>query len=76
MLRSVMYFSRRLACLPVLLACALCYAADAPEIVSVKRIWDAGPHNAFADLIRFQDRWYCSFRESDGHVGGDGKLRV
>jgi hypothetical protein len=51
-------------------------AADGPELVSVKRIWDKGPHNAFADLIRFQDRWYCSFRESEGHVGGDGKLRV
>ncbi|MDM8005119.1 MAG: sialidase family protein [Phycisphaerae bacterium] len=52
--------------------------ADVPpcEIVSVKRIWDAAPHNAFTDLIRFQDKWYCTFRESQGHVGGDGKLRV
>lgn len=42
----------------------------------VKKIWDAGKHNAFTDLIRFGDRWYCTFREGDAHVGGDGKLRV
>lgn len=40
------------------------------------KIWDAGKHNAFTDLIRFKDRWYCTFREGDAHVGGDGKLRV
>jgi hypothetical protein len=62
--------------LSAILACASAHAADAPELLSVKRIWDAGPHNAFADLIRFQDRWYCTFRESEGHVGGDGKIRV
>jgi hypothetical protein len=42
----------------------------------VVKIWDAGKHNAFTDLIRFGDRWYCTFREADAHVGGDGKLRV
>lgn len=76
MLRSVARASRRLALLTAILACGIAHAADAPELVSVERIWDQGPHNAFADLIRFQDRWYCSFRESAGHVGGDGKLRV
>lgn len=54
---------------------------DAPapglELVGdVVIIWDAGKHNAFTDLIRFKDRWYCTFREADAHVGGDGKLRV
>ena len=42
----------------------------------VTKIWDAGKHNAFTDLIRFKDRWYCTYREGDAHVGGDGKLRV
>jgi hypothetical protein len=42
----------------------------------VRRIWGGGRHNAFTDLIRFRDRWYCTFREADAHVGGDGKLRV
>jgi len=51
-------------------------AEENPEILSVKKIWDAGPHNAFTDLIRFQYRWYCTFREAEGHVGGDGKVRV
>src|SRR5262245_60092259 len=50
-------------------------AAD-PELLSVAKIWDAGQHNAFTDLIRFRDAWYCTFRESAGHVGGDGRLRV
>ncbi len=46
------------------------------EIVSVQRIWDEAPHNAFTDLVRWKDQWYCTFREGDGHVGGDGKTRV
>ncbi|MCW5977314.1 MAG: exo-alpha-sialidase [Bryobacteraceae bacterium] len=47
-----------------------------PRLVSVRKIWDGGPHNAFTDLVRFQSRWYCCFREAEDHVGGDGKLRV
>ncbi len=50
--------------------------AAEPEIVSVRKIWDAGKHNAFTDLIRWRDKWYCTFREADAHVGGDGRLRV
>src|SRR3954468_19918988 len=46
------------------------------ELVSVERIWDVGAHNAFTDLIRWRDKWYCTFREADAHVGGDGKVRV
>jgi hypothetical protein len=46
------------------------------EIVSVKKIWDKGAHNAFTDLIRFQGKWYCTFREAEGHVKGDGRLRA
>lgn len=50
--------------------------AAEPELISVQKIWDRGPHNAFTDLIRWRGRWFCSFREADAHVGGDGKLRV
>src|SRR5262245_55870358 len=62
----------------VLLASALCPPAPAaaPELVSVTRIWDRAPHNAFTDLIRWHGKWYCAFREADAHVGGDGRLRV
>ena len=56
---------------------AAAFAAEpAPELVSIEKIWDAGRHNAFTDLIRFQDRFWCTFREADGHVGGDGKIRI
>ena len=47
-----------------------------PQIVSVAKIWDRAPHNAFTDLIRFKDKWFCTFRESKAHVGGNGTLRV
>ncbi len=47
-----------------------------PELLSVEKIWDQGGHNAFTDLIRFNDRWYSTFREADGHVKGDGKTRI
>src|SRR4051794_29665597 len=50
--------------------------AAGPELVSVEKIWDRGAHNAFTDLIRWHDKWYCTFREADAHVGGDGALRV
>ncbi|MDG2014213.1 MAG: exo-alpha-sialidase [Pirellulaceae bacterium] len=44
--------------------------------VAVQKIWDAAPHNAFTDLVRFQDQWFCVFREGAGHVSADGALRV
>src|SRR5262245_3810316 len=50
--------------------------AAPPELVSVVKIWDRGAHNAFTDLIRWRGKWYCTFREADAHVGGDGVLRV
>jgi hypothetical protein len=58
------------------LGCASRLNAAGPEIVSVEKVWDKGKHNAFTDLIRWRGQWYCSFREGDAHVGGDGKLRV
>ncbi len=46
------------------------------KLVDVSRIWDAAPHNAFTDLARFNDAWYCAFREGLGHLCDEGKLRV
>ncbi len=46
------------------------------ELISVRQIWDQAPHNAFTDMIRFGDRWFCVFREATGHVSPDGALRV
>jgi hypothetical protein len=54
-------------------------ASDPPpvfKLMTVKKIWDQAPHNAFTDLIRYQERWYCVFRESDSHVDGAGRIRV
>src|SRR5688572_28517770 len=49
---------------------------DHPALISVEKIWDVGRHNAFTDLIRYQNQWFCTFREGEHHVGGDGKIRV
>ena len=53
------------------------------ELVSLQTIWtheDSGqPHNAFTDMIRFQDRWYVGLREGQKHHGGlegMGTMRV
>ena len=51
-------------------------AEDAPELLSVQKIWDRGRWNGTTDLIRFQDRWWCSFREANSHAGGMGKARI
>lgn len=44
--------------------------------MDVKKIGNQAPHNAFTGLTRFGDRWYCAFREGEGHVSLDGKLRI
>lgn len=51
-------------------------AADASVVV--KRLWNEAPHNAFTDLVRFQDRWVCGFREAPAHEGGvrDSRMRI
>jgi hypothetical protein len=46
------------------------------EIIDVKKIWDKAPHSAFTDLIRWNDTFYCAFREGRGHVSTDGKIRI
>ncbi len=33
------------------------------EII-VEKIWAKAPHSAFTDLIRFNNAWYCTFREA------------
>lgn len=48
----------------------------AAELVSLKRIWDAAPHNAFTDLVFHRGEWLCVFREGKGHVSPDGAVRV
>jgi hypothetical protein len=60
-------------------ATAACCGAAGPgeaKLVGLRMIWNSAPHNAFTDLVRFNDRWFCVFREGTGHVSHDGKLRV
>jgi hypothetical protein len=46
------------------------------KLISVKRIWDKAPHNAFTDLMWYNGKFWCVFREGSGHVSPDGALRV
>jgi hypothetical protein len=46
------------------------------ELLNVRRIGDRAPHNAFTDLLRAGDRWYCVFREGKAHVSPDGAICV
>jgi hypothetical protein len=59
-----------------LMAVTALRADEEARLVRVQRIWDQAPHNAFTDLVRFQDQWFCVFREGKGHVSPDGALRV
>ena len=47
-----------------------------PQIISVEKIWNHAPHNAFTDLIRFRERWWCVFREAQAHDAPGGIVRV
>ncbi len=58
------------------LNCCLLVAQDAVPTATATKMWDQAPHNAFTDLVRFNDRWFCVFREGQGHVSPDGALRV
>lgn len=46
------------------------------ELVEVKKIWDEAPHNAFTDLVYWNERFVCALREGRAHVSTDGKIRV
>ena len=46
------------------------------KLLDAKKIWDAAPHNAFTDLVLWNEQFYCAFREGRGHVSADGRIRV
>jgi hypothetical protein len=48
------------------------------KLLSVTKIWEKAPHNAFTDLIRYRDQFVCCFREAPKHDGGvpDSHLRL
>lgn len=61
---------------PLFAAVGTARADEPAKLLEVRKVWDQAPHNAFTDLVRFQDRWYCVFREGKSHVWPDGALRV
>jgi hypothetical protein len=54
-------------------------AAQAPpkaELLQCRMIWGRAQHNAYTDLVRYHDRWFCAFREGRNASSPDGALRV
>ncbi len=60
----------------LLIAMSVMTGLGKAELVESKKIWDDAPHNAFTDLIRHDDHWYCTFREGTSHASPDGAIRV
>lgn len=49
--------------------------------MSVKKIWDNGVYSAFPSIIKFNGKYYCSFREGESHIfdkdgNASGKVRI
>lgn len=66
-----------------LLLPVLALAQETPAqkyLIAVERIWDRAPHSAFTDLVEFNGKLYCTFREGSGHVPGkegtNGTVRI
>jgi len=47
-----------------------------PVLLSVRRIWSSDKFNAYTDLLYFEDRWFCVFREGKDPFSADGVIRV
>ena len=46
------------------------------ELLSVRKIWDQAPHNAFTDLLYANNAWWCTFREADEHGHVPASIRI
>ena len=79
-MESLNSYKNIIAVLALLILSGNVVSQNTPEhdlIVSVERIWDRAAHNAFTSLVEFNDRFYCSFRESEDHVSEiNGSIRV
>ena len=60
--------------------CTQSISADSKTVsstlVEVKMIWNQARHNAFTDLIHWNGKFYCAFREGEKHAGDVGKIRI
>ncbi len=79
------FFSKFGLCALLITACLLSVVqaqqtAAQKYLISVERIWDRAQHNAFTDLVEFNGKLYCTFREGSAHVPGkegvNGTIRV
>jgi hypothetical protein len=55
---------------------AIANGVETMRLLESRLIWSDAPHNAFTDLHRQHDRWYCTFREGAAHVSPDGAVRI
>jgi len=66
--------------LSVAFACvALASAQQTPRarLLEINKIWDQGAYNSFTDLVLFQNKLFCAFREASRHgVSMDGSIRI
>ncbi|MGV8878717.1 MAG: hypothetical protein ACOH2A_06765 [Sphingobacteriaceae bacterium] len=46
------------------------------KVVSTQKIWTAKNYSSFTDLIIYNNKWYCVFREAISHVGSNGTIRI
>lgn len=46
------------------------------ELVETKKIWNNAAHNAFTDIVEFNNKYYIVFREGTTHVSRDGIIRL
>jgi hypothetical protein len=44
--------------------------------MQVTCVWQSEKHSAFTDLINFEGRWWCVFREGLTHMSLDGGIRI
>lgn len=51
---------------------------DPDRIVKGRRIWGTEPYSMCTDLLRYRDRWFCTFREGQSHWGehDHGVIRI
>ncbi len=75
--------NKKTAILSVLfIFCCLFSFSRMPEkIYRLEKIWDQAPHNAFTDLIKYDGKFYCTFREGTAHIPaadntGNGQIRI
>ncbi|MBP3774035.1 MAG: exo-alpha-sialidase [Bacteroidaceae bacterium] len=58
-----------------------CVAMAQEVHFSTQKIWDNGTYSSFTSLLKYQGRYYCTFREGESHIfdkdgNAEGRIRV